>query len=231
MKFGKIVTAVGLASLMAVLNVSAQLGFDVFKGTRTLLLTQSQSFVAGNALITNGPIDLIGLVGMGKVDFALYTNSAATAITATLYTSTNTSGANLVQCSNLIYISGPTTITTSNYFYAYAVSTNGTLPATTISYLTNVLTASNPAMLPFTVTTPTAAAAGYATPYPLSLAATNTGPDALLGNSDTQIGFNVRDYNRYMFVVYAATGAATNATVAAIVTAPNIANPMSSGAY
>jgi hypothetical protein len=231
MKFNNLLRLTVAAIALCALTANAQLGFDVFKGARTLLLTPGQVFTAGNALVTNGPVDMVGLLGVGKVDFALATNSASTAITATLFTSTNTSGANLVQCSNLYYISGPTTITTSNYTYAYSVATNGALPGVTISYLTNVITAANSAILPYSLTTPSASAAGYSTPYGLPTAATNTGPDSLLGNSVTQIGLNVKDYNRYLYVVYAATGATTNANVSAIVTAPNLSSPISSGAY
>ena len=169
--------------------------------TRTIVLAAPQTLVTANA--TNGPIDKIGGIGQGYIDIFSLTNASGNIETAQIYTSPDQT--NLTALANYALISSATTITVTNFLYG---GTNG-------------LTASNPVLLPGTITTPTAATAGSATPYLAPLAYTNTGAITISAKGTYRVLMNnLQDANRYFYIVYVGSGTSTNITVGANLTIP-----------
>jgi hypothetical protein len=190
---------------LAVLGLSFSAGaqtFDMFNATRTYILapTQNIGVNGGVGLITNTAVDHVKLLGRVKVDFIMLTNSGTTGgtLTAQLYTAPDNT--NFTALANYALISSPTTDIITNAYY----------PGTN--------TCANSMMLPGTATYPTAATAGYATPYLAPLPFTNTGAFTLNGNPNVQVAFNITDQPRYIRLVYTAGGTVTNFTGGAILT-------------
>jgi len=197
--FVLVATVFGLA-----ISANAQLGFDAFAGTRTLVVSAAPNLAAAS-FVTN-TIDKVRLGGTGALTFLTATNTGATGgtLTATLYGSTDKT--NFVAISNYALLTAPSTETITNYFYG---GTN--------------LTTANSVFLGGTVVTPTAYTAGWATPYIAPAQFTNSGAITLNGSSASavQVGLRLVDYPRYLHVVYNGGGTVTNFTVQAILTAGN----------
>lgn len=203
LSFG-LVLAMGLLALVPV--AQASLGFDTYKAARTYILTPPQNIVGNQVFVTNGPIDLVKMVGTGKIDFLTTTNTGATGgtLTATLYDSPDQT--NLTAVSGYALVTSATTESITNMFYG---GTN--------------LVANNSLLLPYAVSNPNAAVTGYATPIPTYLPSTNSGAITLNGNKTVQVGLNLDDRQRYLYVIYATGGTITNfSTSATITTVPAI---------
>ncbi|MDE2019834.1 MAG: hypothetical protein KGJ13_05830 [Patescibacteria group bacterium] len=199
MKFATKILAV-LAGL-AIANVSQAQVQDVFSATRTYVLAAPQNFTAASGIVTNGPVDHVKLLGRVKVDFMTVTNTGTTGgtLTAQIYTSSDTT--NLTALSNYALISSTTADSITNW-WSYGGS--------------NVV--ANAVLLPGTLTTPVAASGGFVTPYLAPLPFTNSGAITLNGNKTVEIGFNIIDQPRYIYVVYTTGGTVTNFTGGAILT-------------
>ena len=81
-------------------------------------------------------------------------------------------------------------------------------------------------LLPGTVTTPTAATAGFPTPYLASTPFTNTAAITLVSSGavtkNTMVGLRIKDQKRYLFLVLAGSGGTvTNFNVSATITGPS----------
>jgi len=195
MKFNKFI--LGLGAMLLAASVGAQT-FDVFSATRTYVLSAPKNFIVSSGVVTNGPLDHVKLLGRVKVDFMAQTNTAGGTLSATVYTSPDQT--NLTALANYAIISAATTDSLTNLYYG-----------------TNGLVANNSVLLPGTMTTPTTSSA-FVTPYLASLPFTNSGAITLIGAGNTEIGFNITDQPRYIYVVYTPGGTATNITAGAILT-------------
>ena len=197
-----------VASLCFVFPAQAQRGFDVYAGSvRTVVLAPPYLYTGGAAMNagTNGWVDCKGFDGMAKIDFASVTNVGNSTFTVTVQTSTDQT--NLVTLANASYASA-TSIVYTNFFYS--------------GYPTNLITATDNYLLPGSIVTPSAASAGWATPY-LNVSAnpyTNTvSAMTITTNGVQQVGFNIGDALRYLRVIVTPGGGATNGCVSAVLTA------------
>lgn len=190
--FRNILTAVALVA--ACVTSHAQGSFDLFGSTRTLVLATPQTIRETASVVTNGPIDTHGYVGIGEVTISSLTNALGT-VTAQLYTSSDTT--NLTALSN------------------FATSTSTTVNVTNLMYGGTALYAANQYLLPGTLTTPTASSAGWATTYLNPAPFTNSAAITITAKGLYKIGYNVADAGRYLYVVYTVTGANTNFTTSA----------------
>lgn len=201
MKIKNIFLAV-VAAVVGCLSAQAQT-YDIFSATRTYVIVPPQNFGVngGTGLYTNTAVDHVKLDGRVKIDFLTLTNSGTTGgtLTASVYTSPDNT--NWTALANYAIITGPTTETITNSFY----------PGTN--------TCANSVMIPGTVTYPTAATFGSATPYLAPLPFTNTAAITLNGKPNVQIGFNIMDQPRYINIIYTAGGTVTNFTGGALLTA------------
>jgi hypothetical protein len=172
--------------------------------SRTLVLSAMQTMsVSAVGVVTNGPQDKIGAIGQGYIDIVSLTNAAGNIETAQIYTSPDQT--NLTALANYALISSPTTINVTNSL---------------LSNATNVAVA-NLVLLPGTITTPTAATAGYAIPYLAELPFTNTGAITITAKGTYRVIINnIQDANRYFYIVYTPSGSATNMVVGANLTFP-----------
>ena len=175
---------------------------DVYGSARTVILTSPQNLpVAGVPTTTNGPIDIRIFDGIATVTIESETNTGTTGgtLTGTLMTSTvPTNGAALTILTN------------------FALSANQTITYTNIQN-TN-WTASSTYILPGTWTTPTAATAGWATPYLAAAPFTNAAAITLNPPGIFQAGVSIDDTPRYLWIVWTAGGSVTNWQVSAHLT-------------
>lgn len=191
-----------LISLFAfALSAQAQLAYDIFGSSRVANVTPIQNLSVGTALATN-TID-IGILE-GKASLLIYatTNTGTTGgtLTATLYSSFDRTNFTAVSTYALATAS---TITTTNRYYG------GTNLTSSTSYLQ-----------PGVWTTPTASAAGWATPYLNPAMFTNSAAITLSPTTTANIGISVADLGRYLHIVYATGGSVTNFTVGAVIVSP-----------
>ncbi len=200
MKFNKIKLAVIAAITLATLPAVAQLGFDTYGQTRTIVLAPPSILNAGATAFTNTPIDTHGFEGIAKVDIFSCTNSGG-ACTAQMFTSpdltnwTALANYSLAQSANVIY---------TNTIYGNATN----------------LTATNTYLLPGAITTPTASTAGFASPYlDSSSPFTNSGAITITTKRFYSIGYNIQDNARYAMMVFTPTGSGSNDIVGAVLTA------------
>ena len=221
MKLTKILLVAGLAASISA-SALAGIGFDTYNVPRIVPFpggrlagvvsgATTNGFLAGTP-VTNGPIDIGIFGGVGSITFLTATNVTQSnsvampggpstgTLTAQVYGSPDTT--NLYALTNFALINGPTMILITNQLPILG----GTNAAAT-----------NYTMMPWTMTTPTAATAGYATPAPVRSGYqvfTNGGaitvtPGAPQSNYWT-IGFQVSDQYRYLYVVW--TPSATTGT-------------------
>lgn len=194
MKFLKNIALAGIFGLLAALPAKAQ--FDMFYAPRTIALVYPQAVNAGTS--SNFVIDIHGYEGVAKLDIVTLTNGACSAATLTIYTSSDRT--NWTALANYASATSNSVIYTNSYYGASG-----------ILYGTNVI------MYPGTKTTPSAAMAGFSTPYLLPAPLTNSAAFTLSTGLQS-IGFIIPDGARYMQAAYSFTGASTN-TIAAILTA------------
>lgn len=201
MKFTKWILGLSLISVLAVQTCQAQL--DVFKSTRTLVV--QQPVVLSGAALTNASVDLVGFFGYVKLDLCVNTNggsgdsaaAGAGTLTATILSSNDTNTWTLVPYAQAL--------ATSLSYTNYPLGTNAVFTDTFL--------------MPGTNTYPTAATAGFATPYLASIPMTNTTAISIKGTAVYSVGFNATDAGRYLQVAWAATNdKTTNAVVSAVLT-------------
>jgi hypothetical protein len=193
-KFNQLFAGI-LAMSCLILALPAQAQFYGFSVQRSIVLASPRILDSTAAYVTNGPIDISGYLGEAYIDITTFTNAGG-ALTATLYNSSNSTNG-LTALSNFALINSTTS-------YAYTNLTIGT----------NVY-ATNPYLLPGTITTPTAATAGWATPYLAALPFTNTGAITVTTKGTYRVGIRAQDALRYLFVVWTPTGASSNDVVQA----------------
>ena len=183
------------------LTISAQAQMDVFSGVRTLIVDSPRTLlVSATPLVTNSWVDIHGFEGIAKIDFTSKTNAGGGTVTVQVQTSQDQT--NFTTLANVAYATG-VSATITNWMYG---STN--------------LTATDVFNIPGTVTTPTAATAGWSTPYILPAPFTNTvSALSLTADGVNTIGFNISDANRYIRLIYTTGGTVTNSTISAVLTA------------
>lgn len=193
----KFIKQILFLSLLLWIVLPARAQFDFYGAPRTVEVITPQ-FISASA--SNGfVVDLHGFQGIAKLDILSPTNLAATnRIVFNITTSPD-----LTNFSQVSYAQGvsQTIIYTNNYY------------GTATPLATNVY------LKPGTVTTPTAATAGFATAY---LGApgnfyTNTAPLTNIGNPFS-LGFNVQDIQRYLMIQVTVAGTTTN-PISAVLTA------------
>lgn len=207
----KIALALAVAGIS--LSASAQRSWDLFYVPRTVQLT-APFFTSTSSCpisVTNGPIDVRLFDGLARIDFTCVSNisTSAGSVTATLYGSTTAPSLTGVGSLSSIGSYGLISSTTSISY------TNSALGSATNIYATN------PYLLPGTITTPTAATAGFATRYldPTVLTTTNVITLSGIGKGQQVVGFNIGDVPRYVYVVYTfGAGTTTNFTIGATLT-------------
>lgn len=172
-------------------------GFDFYGIPRTIILSGPQ--IISGISVTSAPVDLHHMTGIAKLTLVNQTNVSAPAgsMTATLQTSTDNT--NWVNVAN------------------YALSTQTAINYTNNSYAGTNLYTTNNFILPGTLQTPTAATAGFATPYLLPAQFTNTTAITVTGNGFYEVGLNIDDLLRYARI-YWTPGATTTNTVGAVLT-------------
>ncbi len=187
-----------VAAIVAIgFTAYGQRGLDAFAVSRSIVLaTPTTLTVSATATVTNGPIDTHGFDGIACVDLFGITNAAG-ACTARLETSPDT--------------------TNWTAMTLYATATSYSLSFTNLMYGTNV-TATQTSLVPGTITTPTAATAGWATPFVAPALFTNTAATLSVQNGFQKVGYNVADAARYLHIIWTPTGAGTNVTVGALFT-------------
>lgn len=185
-------TFLSLATALLAVSAIAQNGFNFFEVPKTIVVTTPQ-VLAGT--YSNAPVDLHGSVGIAKLDFNIVSNASSGALVVTLCQSDDTT--NWTAVPNIAQATLSSVTATNNSYGSTLKSTNSFLFAGT-------------------VTTPTAATAGWATPY-LSPAAFNyTGSISNMSATGAySVGVNVQNVKRYINVLY--TGSSGH-TVGAILT-------------
>ena len=181
-------TITAALSLFAVGSLMAQ---DVFAGSRTILALPPQVITA----VVSNVVDVHGYDGVAKIDLISATRDAANVTTFTLAGSATRTG-------------------------TYATIATFALGVPTTVPLTNTASggATNYIYYAGTVTTPTAATAGWATPYLVPSAFTSSGSIALTGCTNGVLGFSIPDVPRYLSITATPTMSTSN-TVMAIITA------------
>lgn len=207
MKLTKYVAGfLAIAATLIALPAAAQ--FDAYSATRTVVLTvpQNLTVLAANGLTTN-TVDCAPLFGVAKIDILCNTNvgNSSGTLTATLYGSADST--NYVALANYAIQQTPYALNITNAYWSTNCVTTDTL------------------MLPGTVTTPTAATAGFPTTYLVPTLYTNTAAITLVSSGTTThntiVGVKLFDQLRYLHIVYLATGGTvTNFNVSATITAP-----------
>ena len=170
--------------------------FDTFGGTRAVIALPPKYHDAATPIITNGPIDLHGYYGVVAADIFSLTNGA-TGLTVGFYTSSDTT--NLTALAN----------------YALATATSVVTTNANLGVGTNI-SATQTYLLPGSFTTPTAATAGFATPYLSPASYTNTAAVTVTGKNFYRIGWNAPDNARYLYIISTCTGGTTNAAVGVV---------------
>ena len=179
--------AIGLS-----IGVKAQGQFDIYALQKEVQLVALTNIAVATGFTTNtNTIDLEGkFIGSGYVNIWANTNYGTNTLTVTPQTSVDLT--NWVSLSNYaISVSSPTLYTNINY----SGSTNGALLST------------NQEINPFTLTTPTASSAGWATQYPLPAPFTNSGALTPSFNVENRIGIqSVSDLSRYFRLLTVSSG-------------------------
>lgn len=197
MKFIKhlLIGAVALACA-----VSAQAQFDNFAGQRTIDMIYPQSMTASGS---NFCVDLHGFEGVAKIDITALTNGVGGAYTIQFFTTPDRT--NYTALANFALATSNSVI----YTNVDVIYNGGVFPGPMLA--TNIY------QIPGTKTTPSAALAGFVTPYIIPAPFTNTGA-ITLGTVHTMIGFVIPDQQRYLTAAISITGVATN-FISAVITA------------
>lgn len=176
MKFLKLILVAGLLAV----GFTASAQFDYFAAPRTIQLP-AQLITATSS---NQVIDIHGFQGTAKIDLFAFTNSGNSALT-------------------FLPLSSPDR--TNWTIVPYALATLYTNIVTNNNYGTALPIATNYYNYAGVKTTPTAATAGFATPYIAQAAFTNIAATTLTTNVVT-IGFQVPDAGRYLQLLWTVTG-------------------------
>jgi hypothetical protein len=204
------VVMVAAVVALAMPKAQAQIGFDLYKGTRTVLLTPTPALINGAYVgATNFGVDLARYTGKVLLDVYTPTNTGASGgtLTLALYGSTTTNNsilaANLFALTNFAYVQTPTLDLITNV----NISTNA------------VNVSSNEVVYPGTVTTVAPSGAynnNFMVGQYLSDSGTsyftNTGAITVSGTQAgyTQVSFNVQDQPRYIYYFFQPGGTITN---------------------
>lgn len=200
MKFKNLILAAVAALCLVAPRAHAQgFGNDVYGSYRTVVLANTGvESGAAVGIITNNPIDIRDFCGIGKIDVLVCTNAGGGTLTVTFETSPD--------------------LTNWTAIANYALSTS-TSQISTNTFYGSSLKATNTVLIPGVVTTPTAATAGFATPYIVPAAFTNSGALTVSSAGAYSIGVNIADQPRYIHAVWTGTGTVTNYSGFAVLTA------------
>jgi hypothetical protein len=176
---------IAAVALLALVPFVARAQFDQFAGPRFTVLTSPQQITAAR---TNDVIDIHGYEGIGAVVLMSSTNSENATSTMQLVGSPDRTNWTII--SNYAIGVPLSKIYTNNYYGS------GTPLATNIF------------VLPGTNTTPTAATAGFATPYNSTAPFTNSGSFTITNYA--VIGFVIPDQARYLGIDWMNGGGQTN---------------------
>lgn len=187
-----------LVALVCGLSAQAQRAYDLFSVPNSYVLpgTNVTTGVAPPGY-TNQPVDMHGGQGIAVLDVFAFTNAGGTGQVLTVTPQTSPDQTNWTTLANYAIITNTTAQAVSNFIYG------GT-----------GLTATNFQLNSGTQTTPTAATAGFAGTYFAPLPFTNNAA-FVAGIGWNSIGFAVQDANRYLRLIYTATGTSTNWTFGA----------------
>ena len=189
-----------LAVASLCITANAQRGNDSFYAMRTLMLIAPTNISAGVVAVSN-ICDIHGLTGIAKVDVSIAPYAPVDVTGVMFYGSTDKTNWSL--------------LTSAAWATNNAISTTNS--ALSINYPGLTSNTVNYYYLPGNIISPTAATAGYATPYlspaPMSAIGTNT----ITGAGILSMGFNAEDAPRYLRTVVWFGGGGTNG-VSAILT-------------
>lgn len=177
----------------------AQRGLDMFGLPRMVIIQQPVQITNGTAGATAscpwtnapGPIDIHPFTGIGWIHTSGLTNAAlgSTGQIITNLVQTGADQTNWITLTNCVVITTNTSAILTNFYYG----------------ATNLL-ATNAVLVPGNITTPTAATAGFATPYLAPFLFTNSASFAMTSGQDYLIGFNVDDASRYIRIIWTTGG-------------------------
>lgn len=163
----------------------------------TLVLDPGRVIIGfASATVTNSWVDTHGMLGQAAINLFVVTNAAGS-VTATL--------------------EGSNDATNALSFGTYAVATS-TAVTYTNTYYPTAFNVTNTYLLPGTVTTATAATAGFAGSYLAPWDYTNTGAVTPALKGVTRLGYQVQDKPRYVRLIWTTSGSLTNLTAAATIT-------------
>lgn len=188
LKFSLVAVLIALSAIAS----QAQGFFDFYAGARVVVIG-GPTVVNGSIKVTNNPVDIRPLTGVGLFAFFNQTNNTATTgtLTATLETSADTT--NWTALANYAFTTNQTAVNYTNIYYG---GTN--------------LVATNTYLFPGVVTTPTASTAGFATQYLLPNQYTNSGALSLNMNQWAILGVKLDDLQRYVHVIWNPGATVTN---------------------
>lgn len=200
MKFSKNLIAALFMLVCALLSCLPARAQDTFAQPRTIVLAAPRILDASAAKFTNGPIDIRGYLGTANIDIFSVTNAGG-ALTASLYYSNDQT--NLTAVPNYALISSATSYSYTNRFYGG----------------TNVW-ATNPWLLPGSLTNRTDAAAGYINSYldPTTTPFTNSAAITVTSKGIYRVGLRAQDLQSYLYIVWTPTGSSSNDIVGATFT-------------
>jgi hypothetical protein len=200
MKFSNKITLLASALTLCASVAKAQIGFDAYGTLNGSLVVEAPRILdGGSATFTNNPVDIRMYEGTVKLDIYSCTNAGG-ALTVTPYTSPDKT--NWTALAN------------------YSLAQSSTFLYTNSSYGGTNLIGTNVYNMPGVLVAPTAATAGFATPYiDNSSPFTNSGALTITAKKFYTIGFNADDATgRFLQLVWTPTGSSSNDIVGAVLT-------------
>jgi hypothetical protein len=196
-----------VAALVGMMVLPALAQDDLFNGSRTLVLSAPQklAMTGTTAALATNVVDLRGFLGRGFISLNVISNSADVAVDPTLIVTLEAG-------------TDTTNYTTLSSALATATQTSVIITNSSLGTGTNI-SVTDTFLLPGTLTTPTAATAGFATPYVSPAAFTGSG--LFTNNSASKsylYGINLQDTARYLRVRYSLNGSNANYGVSATLT-------------
>lgn len=186
-----------VALVLLAFTLPARAQFNQPQEPVTLMLDPGRVIIGfASATVTNSWVDTHGMLGQAAINLFVVTNAAGS-VTATL--------------------EGSNDATNALSFGTYAVATS-TAVTYTNTYYPTAFNVTNTYLLPGTVTTPSAATAGFATSYLAPWDYTNTGAVTPALKGVTRLGYQVQDKPRYVRLIWTTSGSLTNLTAAATIT-------------
>lgn len=190
-----VIELMAIVVILALFAPRASAQFNVFAENRTIVVTPPQMI---DASASNYIADIQGFEGVGTLTFISPTNVST----------------------NVTVVSVSSSPDRTNWTaLPFAYVTSNSVITTNLYYGTGTPLATNWFLWPGTVTTPTAATAGFVTRYTLPGPMTNTGNITVGGplvtnKGVTMIGFNCQDSGRYINVAWTIAGTSTNCVAA-----------------